>query len=99
VAQGLRNAIFKSGGGFLGGSTAPIMDLYRSICREIPRVLTIYDVDMDPAVARRKVNELFRKNGHLQDPEVIKIVVSKGYMELEETVLQFKQRTHLMRLL
>ena len=29
---------------------------------------------------------------------MIKILVSKAYMELEETVLQYKQKTHLMRL-
>lgn len=42
---------------------------------------------------------MFRKNGHIRDPDVIEVLVGKGYMELEETVLQFKQKTHLMRLL
>mmetsp|Transcript_10612 Transcript_10612/g.15903 ORF Transcript_10612/g.15903 Transcript_10612/m.15903 type:complete len:126 (+) Transcript_10612:60-437(+) len=93
------NLLLKSGGAFAGQSKAPIMDLYRSICREIPRVLTIYDVDIDPALARRKVNLLFRKHADVKDDDVIQILVSKGYMELEETVLQYKQKTHLMRIL
>lgn len=49
VVEGVRNALLKSGGAFSGASTSPIMDLYRNVCREIPRILTIYDVDIDPA--------------------------------------------------
>src|SRR5688572_15917770 len=50
AAPGMKNALLKSGGAFLGQSQAPVMDLYRAICREIPRIMTIYDVDMDTAV-------------------------------------------------
>ena len=46
----MKNALLKSGVAFLGQSKAPVMDMYRAICREIPRIMTIYDVDMDTAV-------------------------------------------------
>ena len=49
--------------------------------------------------ARRKVSELFRKHQHHKDQAIIEILVGKGYMELEETVMQYKQRTHLIKLL
>jgi len=49
--------------------------------------------------ARRKVGDLFRKNQHVKDQDVIEILVGKGYMELEETLMQYKQRTHLQKML
>jgi hypothetical protein len=65
--------------------------------REIPRVFTIYDIDIPVADARATLRKLFRKNGHVKDPRVITMLIEKGYMELEETLLQWKQRPHLIR--
>ena len=45
------------------------------------------------------VRKEFDKNLSVVDPGVLNILVSKGYMELEETLMQFKQKTHLMRIL
>ena len=39
----------------------------RSILKEIPRVLTLYDVDMPIITARTAVAYQFRKNGYLKD--------------------------------
>eukprot|EP00541_Cyclophora_tenuis_P018560 CAMPEP_0116564174 /NCGR_PEP_ID=MMETSP0397-20121206/13159_1 /TAXON_ID=216820 /ORGANISM="Cyclophora tenuis, Strain ECT3854" /LENGTH=122 /DNA_ID=CAMNT_0004090733 /DNA_START=69 /DNA_END=437 /DNA_ORIENTATION=- len=73
--------------------------LYRSICKEIPRVLIIYDIDMPFREAATAVRGLFHENAHLRDERVLDMVIEKGYMELEETLLQHKQRSHLLRLL
>jgi hypothetical protein len=67
------------------------------IIRELPRVFTIYDIDIPVTDARAILRKQFRKNGHVKDPRVIAMLVEKGYMELEETLLQWKQRPHLIR--
>ncbi len=46
MAEGLAGAMRKSGAAFKGGLRSPTMILYRNICKEIPRILTIYDIDM-----------------------------------------------------
>ena len=48
---------------------------------------------------KASVRGYFEENGHLRDERVIDMVVEKGYMELEETLLQHKQRPHLLRFL
>mmetsp|Transcript_33158 Transcript_33158/g.47070 ORF Transcript_33158/g.47070 Transcript_33158/m.47070 type:complete len:123 (-) Transcript_33158:811-1179(-) len=73
--------------------------LYRSICKEIPRVLTIYDIDMPLLEAKAAVRKGFAMNNYVRDERVIDMLVEKGYMELEETLLQHKQRSHLLRFL
>ncbi|CAM9380163.1 unnamed protein product [Heterosigma akashiwo] len=78
---------------------SPVIQLYRSLLRELPRVLTIYDIDMSPSLARSRVAYHFRKNDHIQDERIIDILVTKGYMHMEETLMQWKQKTHLMTLL
>ena len=67
--------------------------------KELPRVMTIYDVDMPLKEARGAVSFHFRKHGVLKDSRVIQLLLSKGYMELEETLMQWKCRTHLIRAL
>ena len=53
--------MLKSGGAFLGQSESPVMDLYRRICKEVPRILTIYDIDMDTAEVSAAYSKLFAK--------------------------------------
>lgn len=76
-----------------------VAQLYRSCVKELPRVMTIYDIDLPLVTARSAIRYHFRKNSHLQDGRVIGLLLAKGYMELEETLMQWKQKTHLMRIL
>lgn len=41
--------------------------LRRSIIKELPRVLIIYDVDMPMKTAKTAIQYHFRKHGHLKD--------------------------------
>eukprot|EP00565_Helicotheca_tamesis_P007340 CAMPEP_0185723110 /NCGR_PEP_ID=MMETSP1171-20130828/55_1 /TAXON_ID=374046 /ORGANISM="Helicotheca tamensis, Strain CCMP826" /LENGTH=121 /DNA_ID=CAMNT_0028390773 /DNA_START=56 /DNA_END=421 /DNA_ORIENTATION=+ len=75
----------------------PVARLYRSIAKELPRVMTIYDIDIPLPEARDAVREHFRKNGHVKDDRVVSMLIETGYMDLEEALLQHKQRSHLVR--
>mmetsp|Transcript_8278 Transcript_8278/g.13736 ORF Transcript_8278/g.13736 Transcript_8278/m.13736 type:complete len:88 (-) Transcript_8278:231-494(-) len=61
--------------------------------------MTIYDVDIPVKQARGAIAYHFRKHHSLQDGRVIGLLLAKGYMELEETLMQWKQKTHLLRIL
>ncbi|KAF0682692.1 Aste57867_25210 [Aphanomyces stellatus] len=82
----------------LGGST-PAVTLYRQITKQVPRVLTLYDISMEPAQARLAVQAFFRKNADVKDPRVVDMLITKAGMELEETLMQWKQKAHLQTLL
>ncbi|KAL3775339.1 hypothetical protein ACHAWO_001270 [Cyclotella atomus] len=76
----------------------PVPTLYRAIAKELPRVLTIYDIDLPLSEARGGIRSLFQDNSQIKDPRVVDMLVEKGYMELEETLLHYKQKSHLLRI-
>jgi NADH dehydrogenase (ubiquinone) 1 alpha subcomplex subunit 6 len=65
----------------------------------MPRVLTIYDIDIPIPKARQVIRGMMEENAYVRDPRVIEMLIEKGYMELEETLLHYKQRPHLMKIL
>ena len=67
--------------------------------REVPRILTIFDIDMPAKEVKGKVKSMFLDNAYIRDERVLDMLVEKGYMELESTLLQHKQRPHLLSLL
>ena len=91
--------IVGGGGAGTNVSSNAVVSLYRYITKQIPRVLTIYDINMEPKIARSAIQTLFRTNGHVQDPRVLDMLVTKGHMEVEETLMQWKQKTHLLSLI
>ena len=44
-----------------------VVTLYRSVVRELPRVMTIYDIDMPVPQARKAIRWHFDKNIQLKD--------------------------------
>ncbi|KAK1948523.1 NADH dehydrogenase [ubiquinone] 1 alpha subcomplex subunit 6 [Phytophthora citrophthora] len=79
--------------------SSPAVTLYRYITKQVPRVLTLYDIPMEPAEARLAVQALFRQHAEVKDPRVVDMLITKANMELEETLMQWKQKVHLMKLL
>merc|ERR1711982_242353 len=77
----------------------PVATLYRSIIKEVPRVLIIFNIDQEVNEVNSKIKNQFYKNGNIKDSRVKSMLVEKGYMELQETLLQYKQKTHVERLI
>lgn len=61
--------------------------------------MTIYDIDMPIPQARQVVRSYLEENAYIRDARVQEMLIEKGYMELEETLLHYKQRPHLMKIL
>jgi len=47
--------------------------------------------------AKKSIRSKFQEYAKIQDPRVTDMLVEKGYMDLEETLLQHTQRSHLLR--
>jgi hypothetical protein len=65
--------------------------------RELPRTLTIYDIDLPIPEAEKAIRDKFNEYSGVQDPRVVNMVVEMGYMDLEEALFQHTQRSHLLR--
>ena len=94
------NAITKATSGFAG--RRDVIRLYRDVQHNLARVLTIYDIttaDCSVGDARQAIRAAFDKNKDVQDPRVVSLLVSRGQQELEETLMQWKQKSQLMRTL
>ena len=60
----------------------------------------IYDiVHMGEQEMRQKIRSHFYHHKDIQDARIIDMLVEKGYIDLEDTLLQHKQKNHLMLLL
>ena len=55
MASGLGNYMMKSVSPSRTGTASPATQLYRAISKEVPRILTIYDIDMDFAQVRATI--------------------------------------------
>ena len=60
--------------------------------------MAIYDIDLELKEARKALRGHFLQNAKIQDERVIDMLVEVGYMELEGTLLQHKQRSHFLRI-
>ena len=59
----------------------------------------MYAVDMTIPQMRAAISQSFRANMDVENSRVVDMLVSKGEMELEETLLLYKTKTHVMRVL
>jgi NADH dehydrogenase (ubiquinone) 1 alpha subcomplex subunit 6 len=62
--------------------------------------MMIYDlVHLGEKEAKKAIRSHFYEHANVKDQRVIDMLVEKGYIDLEDTLLQHKQKTHLMYLL
>jgi NADH dehydrogenase (ubiquinone) 1 alpha subcomplex subunit 6 len=62
--------------------------------------MEIYDIcHIGSKDIRAMVRTHFYKHKDVKDYRVIRMLIEKGYIELEDTMLQHKQKTHVMLLL
>ena len=85
--------------GSLKEASRRALQLYRNVLKATPKVKTVFDVDMPLPEMRRAITWHFRKSAHIKDPRIVDMLVVKGEMDLEETLMQYKQKPHLMRIL
>ena len=67
--------------------------------RELPRVLMIYDIDMPVEKAKKTIRDRFYDNKDIKDHRVQEMLIETGYFQLETSMLQHKQKNHLMHFL
>jgi len=80
-------------------AAAGSLNLFRQICRNVPTVLTIFDVDMTVGEARKIIKDKFADNAFVEDPRAIAILNHKGRVELNECMLQYKTKAQIMYIL
>jgi hypothetical protein len=61
--------------------------------------LTIYDIDMPIEQAKATIRQRFHDNKDIKDGRIIEMLVNTGYFQLETSMLQHKQKNHLMHFL
>lgn len=74
-----------------------VINLYRAWYRQIPYIL--HENDLLPVTEKQckdKLREMFYANRNVKDIRVMDMLVIKGQMELNETVMKWKQECHMM---
>ena len=68
--------------------------------REVPNLMAIYDIEnMSQADVKKAARSHFYDNADVRDERVIDMLLARGYIDLEDTMLYHKQKAHLMLLL
>jgi hypothetical protein len=59
----------------------------------------IYDIDMPLTKAKQTIRDRFYDQKDIKDQRVVEMLVETGYFALETSMLQHKQKNHLMHFL
>ncbi|CEP03919.1 NADH dehydrogenase [ubiquinone] 1 alpha subcomplex subunit 6 [Plasmodiophora brassicae] len=77
-----------------------VLHLYRRVVRAMPGILNGYDIsDMSTPQAVKNVGTRFRRFRDVDDINMIDMLRCKAEMELHETLLGFKTRSHVLKAL
>ncbi|XP_060811502.1 NADH dehydrogenase [ubiquinone] 1 alpha subcomplex subunit 6 [Bombus pascuorum] len=73
-----------------------VITLYKTWYRQIPFILSNYDLPVSKEDCVKKLREEFERHANVKDIRVIDILLIKGQMELQETCSQWKPAATLM---
>ena len=76
-----------------------VVQLYRQLLRQVPWIKSTHDLPHTHSQLRATVNSHFRRNIAITDPGVVDLLIFKGKTEYDEIVMQYKQRSHIQRLI
>lgn len=78
-----------------------VVGMYRAMCRDVPKVLVMYNLEQTPSEARHMLLLHYRKASAAvpNDPRIVEMLLERARQEYEETMQQWKQKGHLMAIL
>jgi hypothetical protein len=80
----------------VGEAKARVRSLYRKIVRDLPRLLSAFDLDnKNPQYYYGKVKERFYEHGAVKDPRYIDILRARGEMDYQECCKMYATKSHL----
>lgn len=71
--------------------------LYRQWYRSAPEITQLYALNVPASAIRAKIRNDFERNKNVTDLQTIDILLTKGYMEYQETVNCWKMESQIMR--
>jgi hypothetical protein len=73
-----------------------VLSLYRKIVRILPRAMRAYEIEgeADQTLAAKNIRDMFDKNRSIHDVQVIEVLRHKAELDLEETLLMHKTKSH-----
>jgi len=73
------------------------INLYKAWYRQIPAIVYDYKLNLSTEDVRSKLREIYVKNSRIEDPKQIAQLITKGEMELNESVNRQKEDCHLFK--
>lgn len=73
-----------------------VLNLYKAWYRQIPYIVSTYDIPRNEEQCKKKLREEFTKYNTINDIRLIDMMIIKGQMELKEVVNVWKQKGHIM---
>ncbi|KAF9468301.1 hypothetical protein BDZ94DRAFT_1154069 [Collybia nuda] len=75
------------------------IQLYREWYRSAPEIVSLYALNVSPALIRHSIRQRFEKNRYVTDSRAIDVLLLKSRQEYQETMNCWKQTDHILGIL